>query len=48
MRRICGLLVDSLIKGFKVFFYIDNKIIKVIILSVIFIVGGVVIMVFLF
>ncbi|XP_065922696.1 uncharacterized protein in xynA 3'region-like [Magallana gigas] len=47
LRRICGPLADSLIKGFKVPFYIDNKIIKVIIPSAISIAGGVVITVFL-
>lgn len=41
LRKICGTLTDSLIRGFKVPFYIDNKLIKVIIPSAVSIAGGV-------
>lgn len=41
LRKICETLADSLIRGFKVPFYIDNKLIKVVIPSAVFIAGGV-------
>lgn len=47
LRSICGPLAESLMKGFKIPFYVDNKILKSIFPSAVSIAGGVAIRAFL-
>lgn len=47
LRSICGPLADTLMRGFKIPFFVDNKILKSIIPSAVAIAGGVAIRVFL-